>query len=68
MIQKVIVENELELKLLKSEFDDLQRPRFSITFEDDVLVIDAQDGVAMKAALNSVKQAQEIHKKISEIK
>jgi HSP20 family molecular chaperone IbpA len=68
MITEIDISDIKELTLLKSEFQDLQKSRFSVRFDKNKIIIKAKDEHASKTILHSITQAREVYKKISLIK
>lgn len=65
--EKIKIEDESELLLLKSEFEGLKKPRFDIKFNGNLVMLNAKDETALKSIKNSFLQARTVYKKISGI-
>ena len=62
----IILENPTAIELLRSEFKKLEQKRFTIT-TDNAIHIEADDGVAFKAAVNSIANSIIIFEKMQGI-
>ena len=61
------IENPALLKLLKTEYRNVEKERFKVTADKNIKV-EAKDATALKAALNSVANAIAVFEKMENIK
>ncbi|MBW3012196.1 hypothetical protein KY311_03350 [Candidatus Woesearchaeota archaeon] len=62
------INNPDQIKLLKTEFDNLKKQRFQAVIEDKKIKIKAEDATALKAILNSVSNVLAVFEKMEKIK
>lgn len=62
------IKNPNQLKLLKAEFKDLVTERFQAKIEENKIKVNADDAVALKAALNSIANTLTVFEKMEKLK
>ncbi|MCK4670642.1 MAG: hypothetical protein KAT43_05565 [Nanoarchaeota archaeon] len=57
-----------KIRILKTEFESLEKQRFTIKTKKDTVEITAEDATALKAILNSVCKVLIVYEKMRQIK
>ncbi len=57
-----------KIRILKTEFESLEKKRFAVKTKKDTVEITAEDATALKAILNSVCKVLIVYEKMRQIK
>ena len=57
-----------KIRILKTEFESLEKERFTVKTTKDAVEITAEDATALKAILNSVCKVLTVYEKMRKIK
>ena len=57
-----------KIRILKTEFESLEKKRFTVKTKKDTVEITAEDATALKAILNSVCKVLIVYEKMRQIK
>lgn len=62
------IDDPEKIRILKTEFESLQKERFTVKTQKNRVEISAQDATALKAILNSVCKVLAVYEKMRKIK